>query len=185
MIIIFHVNDTIYYLAHDFVMVLPCCLKNHNYDIWECNILICLQTTIFKDNAKYNSYFIFLQIIIFRGNGKCNTPILLQTFFFCERMTTMSKYHLKMHIPFPICLIILHRFINGYFTTMEMKAISRFMFWFYMLAMATVQGNSNLNALGPLPNEGSNVSFSNELRVLVSLHPNDLTLKPILLFHRC
>ncbi len=46
-------------------------------------------------------------------------------------------------------------------------------------------GNSNLNVLGSLPNEGSNVSFSNELRVLVSLHPNDLTLKPILLFHRC
>jgi hypothetical protein len=76
MIIIFHVNYTIYYLTHDFVMVFPC-LKNHNRDIWKCNILICLQTTIFKDNAKYNSYFIFLQIIVFHGNGKRNTPILL------------------------------------------------------------------------------------------------------------
>lgn len=91
-----------------------------------------------------------------------------------------------MHIPFPIRLFILHRFINGYFTTMEMKAkFQDSYFGFICWAMATVQGNSNLNTLGPLPNEGRNVSFSNELHVLVSLHPNDLTLKPILLFHRC
>jgi hypothetical protein len=77
MIIIFHVNYTIYYVAHDFFMVLPCCFTNCNCDIWKCNIPICLQTTIFKDNAKYNSYFIFLQIIVFHGNGKCNIPILL------------------------------------------------------------------------------------------------------------
>jgi hypothetical protein len=35
-----------------------------------------------------------------------------------------------------------------------------------------------------LPNEGSNVSFSNEKLVLVSLDPNDLTLKPIPLIYR-
>jgi hypothetical protein len=73
-----------------------------------------------------------------------------------------------------------------YFTTREMKAkFQDSCFGFICWAMASVQGNSNLNALGPLPNEGSNVSFSNEKLVLVSLHPNDLTLKPILLIHRC
>lgn len=151
MIIIFHANYTIYYLAHDFVMVLPCCLKNHNCGIWECNILICLQTTIFEDNAKYNSYFIFLQIIVFHGNGKCNTPILLWTLIFCERMTTMSQYHLQMHIPFPICLFILHRFINGLFYNKGNESkISRFMFWFYMLGNGKCARQFKLERSGPI-----------------------------------
>jgi hypothetical protein len=98
----------------------------------------------------------------------------------------MSKYHLKMHIPFPICLFILHRFISGLFYENENEnKIQDSCFGFICWAIASVQGNSNLNVLGPLPNEGSNVSFSNELLVLVSLHPNDLTLKSILFFHRC
>ncbi len=72
-----------------------------------------------------------------------------------------------------------------YFTTMKMNAkFQDSCFDFICWAMASAR-QFKLECSRPIANEGSNVSFSNEKRVLVSSHPNDLTLKPILLIHRC